>query len=187
MENLTSRYYYKYTEFKRAIRSTVEWLKPQRDGYTKYGDSAWEPDEIVSINRGGLVAGVYLSHALEKPHYPISYQTRDVTSSYHDKSFHRSNMMPPVLDRTKKILLVDDINDSGKTFTDIMEYWSEATSQTIAELRKNIKTVSLIEREGSVWTVDYTPLILDTKQWVVFPWEAILDTSIKDASINTRR
>ena len=95
--------------------------------------------------------------------------------------------MPPVLDRTKKILLVDDINDSGKTFTDIMEYWSEATSQTIAELRKNIKTVSLIEREGSVWTVDYTPLILDTKQWVVFPWEAILDTSIKDGSFNTRR
>ena len=36
---------------------------------------------------------------------------------------------------------------------------------------EKIKTVSLIERSGSSWAVDYTPKVLDTKQWVVFPWE----------------
>ena len=37
---------------------------------------------IISINRGGLVPGVYLSHALKVPHYPIHYQTRDFVHVY---------------------------------------------------------------------------------------------------------
>ena len=129
---------------------------------------------IVSINRGGLVAGVFLSHALDKPHYPISYQTRDKDLSYHDKSVHNTNMMPPMVDRDKKILLVDDINDSGKTFSDIMDFWVQKLNIPLEELREQIRTVSLIQRTGSSWAVDYTPKVLDTKQWVVFPWELII-------------
>ena len=129
---------------------------------------------IVSINRGGLVAGVFLSHALNKPHYPISYQTRDNDMSYHDKSVHNTNMMPPMVDKDKKILLVDDINDSGKTFSDIMDFWVQKLNIPLEELRERIRTVSLIERTGSSWAVDYTPKVLDTKQWVVFPWELII-------------
>ena len=170
---ITKRYYYKYDEFRTGVEKIVEWLKPQREGYTAFGDEWWEPDLIVSINRGGLVAGVYLSHALDKPHYPISYQTRDNDTSYHDKGLYDRIMMPPVLDKDKRILLVDDINDSGKTFTDIMNFWSEKMNVSLVQLCEKIKTVSLIERSGSSWAVDYTPKVLDTKQWVVFPWEII--------------
>ena len=170
---INKTYYYKYDDFRDGVKDIVKWLKPQREGYTAFDDEWWEPDIIVSINRGGLVAGVFISHAIDKPHYPISYQTRDNDMSYHDKGLYDRTMMPPVLNDDKNILLVDDINDSGKTFTDIMNFWSEKMNKPLDHLRKKIKTVSLIERTGSSWAVDYTPKILDTKQWVVFPWEII--------------
>ena len=174
-ENLiTKKYYYKYDDFRDGVKDIVRWLKPQREGYTAFDEKSWEPDLIVSINRGGLVAGVFLSHALDKPHYPISYQTRDNDLGYHDKSVHHTNMMPPMVDRDKKILLVDDINDSGKTFSDIMDFWVQKLNIPLEELREQIRTVSLIQRTGSSWAVDYTPKVLDTKQWVVFPWELII-------------
>ena len=68
----------------------------------------------------------------------------------------------------------DDINDSGKTFSDIMDFWVQKLNIPLEELRERIRTVSLIERTGSSWAVDYTPKVLDTKQWVVFPWELII-------------
>jgi len=40
-----------------------------------------------------------------------------------------------------------------------------------ANLNQHIKTVSLVERSGSKWAVDYSPWTLDTNDWVVFPWE----------------
>ena len=40
-------------------------------------------------------------------------------------------------------------------------------------LGNRIKTVSLIQREGSKFTVDYSPVMLDVKDWIVFPWEDI--------------
>ena len=69
---------YPYANFLRDVDRIITWLKPQRKGYTRYGITPWDPDCVVSINRGGLVPGVYLSHALEVPHYPIHYQTKDV-------------------------------------------------------------------------------------------------------------
>ena len=63
MESLNETYEYSYKKFTNDVVKICEWLKPQRTGYTPYGVEPWEPDLIVSINRGGLIAGVYISHA----------------------------------------------------------------------------------------------------------------------------
>ena len=55
-----------------------------------------------------------------------------------------------------------------------MDFWVQKLNIPLEELRERIRTVSLIERTGSSWAVDYTPKVLDTKQWVVFPWELII-------------
>ena len=39
--------------------------------------SNWNPDVVISVNRGGCVPGVYLSHILNVPHYVINVQLRD--------------------------------------------------------------------------------------------------------------
>ena len=170
MENLKARYHYEYSEFLTHIKLIKKWLEPQTTGYTKWGEEPWDPDLIVSVNRGGLVPGVYLSHALKVPHLPIHYQTRDSGGAHHSKDGWKVSNKPRSFDYDKKILLVDDINDSGKTFKTIMEYW-EKNNLGDVPITKRIKTVSLVERKGSKFNVDYSPLKLDTKDWVVFPWE----------------
>ena len=172
MESLTPKYYYTYKEFEDGIKSIKKWLDPQRDGYTKYGKDPWEPDIIVSINRGGLVAGVYLSHLLNVPHFPIHYQTRDGrTNAGHKREGWYIPGKPQNFDYDLKILLVDDINDSGKTFTEVMNVWTNSNLGDMP-LSRRIKTASLVERKGSKFSVDFSPLMLDVKDWVVFPWES---------------
>ena len=171
MENLTTRYHYKYYEFVKDVKMIIKWLEPQRDGYTKFGVEPWEPDLIVSINRGGLMPGVYLSHALNVPHLPMHYLTRDnKTIVGHKREGLYISGKPQNFDYDIKVLLVDDIYDSGKTFSDIWKHW-EAHNLGDVPLSKRIKTVSLIARSESKFTVDYSPVILDIKDWVVFPWE----------------
>ena len=167
----TKTHTYKYTDFTKDIKKIAEWLKGKRNGYTKFDEQPWEPDMIVSINRGGLVAGVYLSHLLDVPHFPIHYQTRDISDFGHDKTTWTLPYRPPGMSHTKNILLVDDINDSGKTFYDIMEHW-KSNDLGQGPMQNRIKTVSLIQRKTSKYTVDFSPVILDNNKWVVFPWES---------------
>jgi len=167
----TKLYTYKYTDFIKSINQIAQWLKGKRDGYTKFDVKPWEPDMIVSINRGGLIPGVYLSHKLGVPHFPIHYQTRDDDGAGHDRSTWTLPYKPSGLSYTKNILLVDDINDTGRTFKDIMAHWQ---SRDLGEgpMTDRIKTVSLIQRQTSDYTVDFSSIVLDNDKWVVFPWES---------------
>ena len=175
MENLTNvvkdQITYTYSDFLKDIRKIEEWLLPQRKGFTPFDIEPWEPDMIISINRGGLVPGVYLSHTLNVPHYPIHYQTRDFDQSKHEKSKWSFAFKPHAINHDKNILLVDDINDTGKTFTDIMEWW-ETNNLGEIPITKRVKTVTLVERASSDFLVDFSPTLLDNKKWVVFPWES---------------
>ena len=170
MENLMTSINYPYANFLRDVDRIITWLKPQRKGYTRYGIAPWDPDCVVSINRGGLVLGVYLSHALEVPHYPIHYQTKDVVPGGHNKNKWTFSFMPPAFFSEKNVLLVDDINDTGKTFTDIMKWWEKNTLGDVP-MRKRVKIVSLVQRTSSKFVVDFAGTIVDNKKWIVFPWE----------------
>ena len=72
--------------------------------------SNWMPDLIISINRGGCIPGVYLSHRMKKPHEVVDIRLRD----------HQTKPNLSVLEKAyafqKKILIIDDINDTGQTF-----------------------------------------------------------------------
>ena len=72
--------------------------------------SGWMPDIILGINRGGCIPGVYLSHRLKKPHEVVDVRLRD----------HATKPNLSVLEKAfafqKKILVIDDINDTGETF-----------------------------------------------------------------------
>ena len=73
------------------------------------------PDVIVGISRGGLIPGVMISHKLEIPFKPVHASTRDFP--------HWENYLPKPKD--EKILIVDDICDSGETFERLSEYIRE--------------------------------------------------------------
>ncbi len=73
------------------------------------------PDVIVGISRGGLIPGVMISHKLNIPFKPVHASTRDFP--------HWENYLPKPND--SKVLIVDDICDSGETFERLSNYIKE--------------------------------------------------------------
>tara|TARA_A100001015_G_C14996600_1_gene716492 strand:+ start:862 stop:1314 length:453 start_codon:yes stop_codon:yes gene_type:complete len=122
--------------------------------------SNWSPEVIISINRGGCIPGIYLSHRLSLKHKVIDIQLRN------------SNKPPDlkiIKQRIKEfdnILLVDDINDSGKTLKTIYDL-TNAYSKII------YNATLIYNLESKVKTDFYGKEIRRSKDqsWYVFPWE----------------
>ena len=120
------------------------------------------PQTVVSVARGGLIPGVYLSHLLGLRNIPIIWQTRD-------GSMKES---PPLISDNHQILIVDDINDSGDTFTQIMQdIRKNNVHLDDAKIKRNVKTMSIFTRTSSSFRVDFSPNKLDNDSWINFPWE----------------
>ena len=123
-------------------------------------NSNWSPNVIISINRGGCVPGIYLSHRLNLKHKVIDIQLRDSNRSPDFK------LVKQKIKRFDNILLVDDINDSGKTLKTIYNL-SNAYS-------KKIYNATLIYNQESIIKTDFYGRMIkrsEDKNWYVFPWE----------------
>ena len=92
---------YPYNEYKKDLNSLVKQIQKSKVKY----------DFVLGVERGGLIPAVHLSHRLGIP-----LQTLTWSSIYKD-----SSMVTWFLLRNKKMLLVDDIVDSGKTFFEIFQ------------------------------------------------------------------
>ena len=79
--------------------------------------SNWQPDYIVGLTRGGLMPAVLLSHELGIPCETLKVALRDG-----EIQESKTWMAEDAYDG-KKILIVDDINDTGNTLLWIQEDW----------------------------------------------------------------
>ena len=121
--------------------------------------SGWMPDVIMGVNRGGVIPGVYLSHRINKKHVPIDVRLRDNIDSPNMDSLYKA------IDKGEKILVIDDINDTGATFEHIRFNCAHNT---------NVRYAAVINNKPSPFTVDYYGYEIDKNiedWWVVFPWE----------------
>ncbi len=123
--------------------------------------SKYKPDLLVAVARGGWVPGRVLSDLLENPdiatikveHYVDIYKTRakpEITQPF------------PIDVKGKKILLVDDIADSGKSLKLVREY---LLSQGAADVR----ICALYYKPWSVVVPDFSARLTDA--WIWFPHE----------------
>ena len=115
------------------------------------------PDFIVGLSRGGLIPGVMLSHILNIPFIPVCY------SSKRGKGDDKYNLtyLPPI--KARRILLIDDICDSGHTMNDVSDYYTPSLE---------IETASLYVKEDSVIQPTYYWKFLKADDpWIDFPWE----------------
>lgn len=118
-------------------------------------------DYIVGIVRGGTIPAVYLSHRLGIPMRTVSWST-----------FHKEQMRESAMDIAddiadgKSILIVDDILDSGRTITELLEDWGHRREQVgIAVLINNIRQPVIPDYYGKTIDRDVN------KDWVNFWWE----------------
>ena len=122
--------------------------------------SNFTPEIIFSINRGGCIPGVYLSHAINVQHKVIDVQLRDDLNSPNIKSL--SN----IISVYNNILIIDDINDTGSTFNFI--------KKSFKNHNKKLYCASLIENKTSSFKVNFFGKIIDKSvdpKWIIFPWE----------------
>ena len=118
-------------------------------------------DAIIGVQRGGLIPAVLLSHKLNMPMHTIQFSLRDLKQVGH-------------IDLPKKgrYLVVDDINDTGETFSQLQDKFNQdGLTVKYAVLHNNVP---------SKFTVDHYALEIDKSKdpaWIVYPWE--VDNSSK--------
>jgi|TARA_B110000196_G_C20888763_1_gene540264 hypoxanthine phosphoribosyltransferase len=124
--------------------------------------SKWVPEIILSINRGGCVPGVYLSHAIKVSHKVLDVQLRDSDNKPNLEVLEHS------INKYSSILIIDDINDTGATFNFI--------TKNIGNKKSKLRFAALVENTSSNFTSEFKGKIIDkskTPSWIIFPWEKV--------------
>ena len=113
-------------------------------------------DAIIGVQRGGLIPAVLLSHKLNMPMHTIQFSLRDLKQV--------GNIDLP---KKGRYLVVDDINDTGETFSQLQDKFNQdGLTVKYAVLHNNVP---------SKFTVDHYALEIDKSKdpaWIVYPWES---------------
>jgi len=128
----------------------------------KIKTSGFKPDYIIGITAGGLVPLYFLAK-----HLDIANILTVSTNSYErDKKGETVITYLPEIDlKGKKILLVDEIADTGESFKKMRE--AIVQKYTVGE----IKTATIIVKKGvCAFEPDYW-IAEKQNEWIVFPWE----------------
>lgn len=155
-------------------------------------NSQWRPDYIVGITRGGLLAASMLSHYFGVPMHSldVSFRDNDMAPESNlwmaeDAFGYVSNPNYPDLggdssaEARKNILIVDDMNDSGKTLNWIKEDWPAGCLPSSAAWDEiwgsNVRFAVVVNNTTSDFKdVEYVGIEVnkyEDPQWIVFPYE----------------
>ena len=129
----------------------VEWEDLERD-IDKIVSQVKEVDYVVGIPRGGLIIAVMVSHRLGIKHMTVD----------HLEKLEEFNLD---IDK-KRILIVDDISDSGQT---LKRYKKEGYT-----------TATLDVRNSTVTIPDFYSNWIENADWIVYPWERKDSNTIQD-------
>jgi hypoxanthine phosphoribosyltransferase len=137
-----------------------------------YSDD-WRPDYIVGVTRGGLIPAVMMSH-----YTGIKMHTLDVRLRDADHSPEHALWMSEDAHAGTNILILDDINDTGETFSWIKEDW-QASAYPKDEIwndvwGNNVRFAAIIDNVPSKFDLDYTSIEINKAEdpaWIVFPFE----------------
>ena len=160
--------------------------------YQMYKDN-WRPDYIVGLTRGGLVPAVYMSHMLDIPMETLKVALRDGEGGESNCwmaedafGYLSASTIPRPKDEPtsdpalrKKILILDDINDTGATLDWIIQDWQGINLPNDLAWYdiwgNNVRFAVLTHNQSSqfkdpdyyVWTVNKA----EEDCWLVYPWE----------------
>lgn len=141
--------------------------------------SGWQPDYIVSIGRGGNILGDVFSRVFKKRLGVIMAESyKKETQGQLLIAEHVSIVKEPddKKELTGKVLLVDDLADTGKTFVGVQRVLHEK----YADLE--IRTAGVYHKTLSKFVPTYTGRTVQTGTWIVFPYERFDDISLDHLS-----
>ena len=159
--NMTNKRYISEQEMKTGVLDIVSQM---------YSDD-WRPDMIVGVTRGGLIPAVMMSH-----YTGIRMETIDVRLRDTFNSPEHAVWMAEEAGAGKRILILDDINDTGETFKWIVKDWEESNppADWLDIWGNNVRFATIIDNAPSTFDVDYTSIEINKAEdpaWIVFPFE----------------
>lgn len=149
---------------------------------------AWRPDYVVGLTRGGLIPANLISQYLEVRMETLNVSLRDNDNGpesnlwmAEDAFGHRDYDPMCSGNGRKRILIVDDINDSGATLNWIKQDWPSGCFPndqrwTDEIWGHNVRVAALVDNEASKseLKINYSAIDLNKAEedvWIVFPWE----------------
>lgn len=134
----------------------------------KIHQSGWQFDTILCLARGGMRPGDILSRIFDKPLAIMSTSSyRADAGTVQGKLDIAHYITTPKGEIAGKVLLVDDLADSGHTLNAVIE-----------QLRNNYKPITEL-RSAVIWTkgvstfqADYSVETLATNPWIHQPFES---------------
>ena len=158
---MTNKLWYSWEEMRRDVNTLCREIL--LDGFN--------PEVIVGLSRGGLTPGVMMSHWMQKPFKPVKASLRDFPEW--------EDYLPKKTD--ERVLIVDDICDSGETFDRIKSYIKGPRINQPMELPVEVRFATLWwNNECNVEPHYYVNEIAKDSSgtWIHFPWESWWNTPI---------
>lgn len=144
--------FYSYDEFKCDVNMLAKEIK-------KY-----DPDVILAIARGGMTLGHFLSEALEmRDLYAINSIHYEETRKL--DTINIFNI--PDLSKKHRVVIVDDIIDSGETMIEIKKVLAKKFPHI------DMKVASVFYKEKALLRPDFSAR--EATEWIEFFWDFQID------------
>ena len=141
----------------------------------------FKPTVLVGIMRGAAPIIDILSRILKLPTAYIviqSYSGEGMEDKQGELVFARDISSIAKEEDFKKVLLVDDLSDTGLTLNKSIEWLKNY--QPIKNQIQEIKTACLWKKKSSKFIPDFCPIKLDNDPWIVQPTEHYEEMSIDE-------
>ena len=140
-QHLKNNYYLDWNDIENLVKKTAQKIKKINKKY----------DLIIGIKNGGIIPAILISRELDIN--DIEFITIRKNKIFKFNKFHKDK---------KYLLIIDEIYDTGKTFSIVNEYFKRfeydyACLISRYRIPDNNKIV--------------TGKVLNHKRWIVFPWE----------------
>ena len=176
---MIKKHYYSWQDVERMCVSIVNQM---------YADN-WRPDYIVGITRGGNVPATIISNMTGIRCEAIKVSLRDNDSESESNCWmaedafgYNDGTKVTAGPLEKKILIVDDINDTGATFNWITKDWQAGCLPDDPKWNRvwgnNVKFATLTDNlaSESINPIAYTCHEVNKAEedvWLVYPWEHV--------------
>ncbi len=151
----------------KPAREVLGWLEfgdASRQLAHSIADSGFAPEIVVAIARGGLLLAGSVAYALGVKSCG-SLNVEFYTGV--DERLAKPEILPPLLDGAslagKRVLLVDDVSDSGRTL--------KLAVELLHGLGADVRSVTLYTKPRTILAPDFC--WRNTDRWIVFPWSAL--------------
>lgn len=132
-------------------------------------EDGYAPDILVAIGRGGYTPGRLLADFLHEKSL-TSFRIEHYTAGAVKREEAR---VVGSLDEDlsgRRVLVVDDVNDSGETLEAAAGFVRERSAP-------EVRTAVLQEKATTGFTADYVAERVEEWRWIVYPWAVIEDVT----------